>query len=71
MEVPASQNPASPQMEKEWRDKSDKVIFKAKLMEFEDGKVHLRRSDNGEMVIMPLADLNEFHQEEIKFFAED
>ena len=58
-------------MEQEWHDKDGKLLFKAKLMEFEDGKVHLKRSDNGETVVMPLADLSDSEQEMINFFAED
>ncbi len=40
-------------------------------MDYKDGNVHLKRLDNNETVVMPLADLSDADREMILFFAED
>lgn len=56
---------------REWKDSSGKVLVNGKPFgDLKDGKVQFRRSDNGEVVTIPLNQLDEASQQEIQFWAE-
>jgi hypothetical protein len=66
--APAAEKPVSPQP-RMWRDSKGRQL-EATLVEVKDGKVTLRRKDNGKEISLPVGNLSQEDQQFLKPAAE-